>query len=62
MFAVQVLVPVILAPLIFEERWSTTPLDGAALVGFMAIAIAGTILLAGSKVVGAVIDSAHTGD
>ncbi len=62
MFAVQVLVPVVLAPLIFEERWSTTPLDGAALVGFMAVAIAGTTLLAGSKVVGAVIDSAHTGD
>ena len=27
MFAVQVLVPVILAPLIFEEKWSTTPLE-----------------------------------
>jgi hypothetical protein len=62
MFAVQVLVPVILAPLIFEERWSTTPLDGAALVAFMAIAIAGTALLAGSKAVGAVIDSAHASD
>ncbi|HEV7615337.1 MAG TPA: hypothetical protein VGO36_03820 [Solirubrobacterales bacterium] len=62
MFAVQVLVPVILAPLIFEEKWSTTPLDGAALVGFMAVALAGTILLAGSKAVGAVIDSAHSGD
>ena len=62
MFAVQVLVPVILAPLIFEERWSTTPLGGAALVGFMAVALAGTILLAGSKAVGAVIDSAHAGD
>ena len=32
MFAVQVLVPVILAPLIFGEKWSTTPLGGAALV------------------------------
>ena len=42
MFAVQVLVPVILAPLIFEEKWSTTPLDGAALVAFMAVALAGT--------------------
>jgi hypothetical protein len=62
MFAVQVLVPVILAPLIFEERWSTTPLGGAALVAFMAVAIAGTALLAGSKAVGAVIDSAHAGD
>lgn len=62
MFAVQVLVPVILAPLIFEEKWSTTPLDGAVLVGFMAVAIAGTMLLAGSRVVGAVIDSAHAAD
>jgi drug/metabolite transporter (DMT)-like permease len=62
MFAVQVLVPVILAPLIFEERWSTTPLDGAALLAFMAVALAGTILLAGSRVVGAVIESAHASD
>ncbi len=62
MFAVQVLVPVILAPLIFEEKWSTTPLDGAVLVACMAVAIAGTTLLAGSKVVGAVIESAHAGD
>ena len=59
MFAVQVLVPVLLAPLIFGESWATTPLGGAALVGFMAIAIAGTTLLAGSRAVGAVIDSAH---
>jgi len=62
MFAVQVLVPVILAPLIFEEKWSTTPLDGAVLVAFMAVALAGTTLLAGSRVVGAVIESAHSDD
>jgi hypothetical protein len=62
MFAVQVLVPVILAPLIFMEKWSTTPLGGVALVGFMLVALAGVILLAGSKAVGAVIDSAHAAD
>jgi drug/metabolite transporter (DMT)-like permease len=62
MFAVQVLVPVILAPLIFEEKWSTTPLDGAVLVAFMAVALAGTMLLASSRVVGAVIESAHAED
>jgi drug/metabolite transporter (DMT)-like permease len=62
MFVVQVLVPVILAPLIFEEKWSTTPLGGAALVAFMAVAVAGTSLLAGSRVVGAVIESAHAGE
>jgi hypothetical protein len=59
MFAVQVLVPVLLAPLIFGESWDTTPVGGAALVAFMALAVSGTVLLAGSKAVGAVIESAH---
>jgi hypothetical protein len=59
MFAVQVLVPVILAPLIFEEMWSTTPLGGFALAACVALAVAGTVLLAGSRTVGAVIGSAH---
>jgi drug/metabolite transporter (DMT)-like permease len=62
MFAVQVLVPVILAPLIFGESWSETPLGGIALLAFMLVALAGTMLLAGSKAVGAVIESAHTDD
>jgi hypothetical protein len=59
MFAIQVLVPVILAPLIFGESWAETPLGGAALVGFMAVVLAGTMLLAGSKTVGVVLETAH---
>jgi hypothetical protein len=59
MFAVQVLVPVLLAPLIFGESWGSTPLGGVALVAFMAVSVAGTMLLAGSPAVGAVIDSAR---
>jgi len=59
MFAVQIVVPVLLAPLIFGEKWGETPLGGAALLVFVAIAIAGTVLLAGSKTVGAVIESAN---
>jgi drug/metabolite transporter (DMT)-like permease len=59
MFAVQVLVPVLLAPLIFGESWSATPLGGVALVAFMAVAVGGTILLAGSRAVGAVLESAR---
>jgi drug/metabolite transporter (DMT)-like permease len=59
MFAVQVLVPVILAPLIFGESWGSTPLGGVALVASMAVAVAGTMLLAGSRAVGTVIESAH---
>ncbi|MGE5282221.1 MAG: hypothetical protein ACM3N0_07870 [Chloroflexota bacterium] len=62
MFAVQVLVPVLLAPLIFGESWGSTPLHGAVLVASMALAVAGTVLLAGSRAVGAVIESAHSGE
>jgi drug/metabolite transporter (DMT)-like permease len=59
MFAVQVLVPVLLAPLIFGESWGSTPAGGAVLVASMAVAVAGTVLLAGSSAVGAVISAAH---
>lgn len=59
MLAIQVLVPVLLAPLIFGESWAATPLGGAALAGSVALALAGTTLLAGSRVVGAMIESAH---
>jgi hypothetical protein len=62
MFAVQVLVPVLLAPLIFDESWGDTPLDGAVLVASMAVAVAGTVLLASSSAVGAVLESARSGD
>jgi hypothetical protein len=62
MFAVQVIVPVILAPLIFGEKWSTTPLDGGALVAFILLALVGVVLLAGSRAVGAVLETAHSKD
>jgi len=62
MFAVQVVVPVILAPLIFGESWSGTPGDGAALVVAILLVLVGVVSLAGSKAVGAVIESAHAED
>jgi drug/metabolite transporter (DMT)-like permease len=62
MFAVQVLVPVLLAPLIFDESWSGTPLGGAALAAFIAFALAGTVLLARSQAIAAVMESAHAED
>jgi drug/metabolite transporter (DMT)-like permease len=62
MFAIQVLVPVLLAPLIFGESWRDTPLGGAILVASMAVAVAGTVLLAGSRAVGVVLDTARAGD
>lgn len=62
MFSIQILVPVLLAPLIFNESWAETPLGGAALVAAMLVAVVGTVVLAGSRAVGTVIDSAHSGD
>lgn len=62
MFAIQVLVPVLLAPVIFNESWAKTPLGGVATVAFIVIAVVGTVLLAGSRAVGAVIESAHAED
>lgn len=59
MFAVQILVPVLLAPLIFGESWGETPLGGAVLLTSMAVAVAGTMLLAGSRSVGVVIGAAR---
>jgi drug/metabolite transporter (DMT)-like permease len=62
MLAIQVLVPVLLAPLLFGESWSPTPLGGAVLAVFIAIALAGTVLLAGSRAVATVIDTAAEGE
>jgi hypothetical protein len=59
MFAIQVTVPVVLAPLIFEESWSGTPGGGAGIVVSVLLVLAGVVALAGSPAVGAVIDSAH---
>jgi hypothetical protein len=59
MFSVQVLLPVLLAPLLFDESWNATPSDGLALLAFVAITILGAALLAGSRAVGVVIESAH---
>jgi hypothetical protein len=62
MFAIQILVPVLLAPLIFDESWATTPLNGAVLLAFVALALAGTVLLSRSRAVAAVMESAHAED
>lgn len=59
MFAVQIIVPVLLAPLIFGESWGDTPLGGVALVAFMVVAVAGTVLLAGSRSVAVVLESSR---
>lgn len=62
MFAVQVLLPVVVAPLVFDESWGSTPLGGAVLVASIAVAVLGTVLLAGSRAVGTLIEGAHSAE
>jgi len=44
-FVVQIAVPVVLAPLVSGESWSSTPLGGLALVGFLTLVLAGAAAL-----------------
>ena len=45
-----------------RESWSDTPGGGAGIVASVLLVLAGVVALAGSKAVGAVIDSAHAED
>lgn len=47
-FVTQTVVPVLLAPLLFHERFSTTPLGGIPLVAALALVVAGAVVLARS--------------
>jgi len=40
-FVVQITVPVVLAPLVSGESWTSTPLGGLALLGFLTLVAAG---------------------
>ena len=55
----------------FEQRWSEwnglpslglSSWAGGALIAFVLVALAGVVLLAGSRAVGAVLESAHADD
>ena len=57
MFTVQVLIPVLLAPFLFGESWGDTPLGGVVLGASIALAVAGTALVAASPAVAGVLES-----
>jgi drug/metabolite transporter (DMT)-like permease len=54
-FVVQIVVPVVLAPLITGESWASTPLGGAALLGFLAMVAAGAGALGRSAAVSGLV-------
>jgi drug/metabolite transporter (DMT)-like permease len=49
---IQVLVPVVLAPLVVGENWSATPLGGGVIGVSLAVVLAGAAVLASSPAVG----------
>lgn len=57
--AMQVIVPVALAPPLLGEDWSGTPLGGAVLVAGLAAVVAGTWRLAASPAVSAFREAGH---
>jgi drug/metabolite transporter (DMT)-like permease len=58
-FVTQTVVPVLLAPLLFHERFDTTPLGGVPLVGALALVVAGAVVLARSPLLLALMPGGH---
>jgi drug/metabolite transporter (DMT)-like permease len=57
--AMQIAIPVLLAPLVGGESWGGTPLSGAVLAGALGVAVGGVGMLASSPVVAGVIAEQH---
>ncbi len=60
-FVVQVVVPVLLAPVLTGERWSSTPLGGLLLVVLLAVVASGSLVLGRSPAVAGLTAGAHEG-
>ncbi len=54
-FVVQITVPVMLAPVIGDESWASTPLGGVALLGFLVLVAAGAAALGRSSAVSGLV-------
>ncbi len=59
-FVVQICVPVVLAPFLGGESWSSTPLGGFVLLAFLAAVAAGVWLLASTRAVSGLVASSHS--
>ena len=59
--SVQTFLPIVLEPLFLREEWSSAPLDGVLIACGMAVALAGTVLVARAPSVGDVVSTATTG-
>ena len=59
-FVTQTVVPVVLAPLLFSERFTDTPLNGIPLAASLALLIAGAAMLARSPLLLALMEGERT--
>ena len=50
-FVIQMVVPVLLAPILVHEKWTDTPINGLLLLGALCVVAAGSFLLASSRIV-----------
>jgi drug/metabolite transporter (DMT)-like permease len=58
-FALQIVVPVLGAPVLTGESWSATPLHGAVIVGGMVLVVAGTLALGTGAAVSGLLTASH---
>jgi uncharacterized membrane protein len=54
-FSAQTILPVLLAPLVGGEDWSSTPLGGGAVLIALTAVVSGVVLIARSRAVGTLI-------
>jgi drug/metabolite transporter (DMT)-like permease len=59
-FVIEMLVPVLFAPLITGEDWGSTPLGGAVILASLLVVAAGGAVLGATRVVGEMVAAAET--
>jgi drug/metabolite transporter (DMT)-like permease len=59
-FVIEMIVPVLLAPLVTGEDWGGTPLGGAVIVASLLVVAAGGAVIGRTRVVGELVASAET--
>jgi hypothetical protein len=60
-FAVQVVVPVLAAPLLADEHWGDTPGGGAVILVALVLVVSGSLALGTTPAVSRLVEGSHAG-